>query len=129
MLVEVNPGAMREMHWHPNTDEWQYYIAGQGRMTVFGSSATATTFDFQAGDVGTVPFAMGHYVQNTGTEPLVFLEMFRSSYYADVSLNQWLALTPKQLVQETLNPSEHLMQALDPNKQPVIHREIPASKA
>src|SRR5712691_3341212 len=25
-LVEVDPGAMRELHWHPNTNEWQYYI-------------------------------------------------------------------------------------------------------
>ena len=31
-----------------------------------------------------VPFAMGHYVENTGDEPLRFLEMFRSSYFADV---------------------------------------------
>ena len=37
-LVEVEPGAMRELHWHPNTDEWQYYISGQGRMTVFASA-------------------------------------------------------------------------------------------
>jgi len=125
VLVEVNPGAMREMHWHPNADEWQYYISGQARMTVFGSSATATTFDFQAGDVGSVPFAMGHYVQNTGTEPLVFLEMFRSPYYADVSLNQWLALSPPQLVQETLNLNQNMMHALDPVKQPVIHRGTP----
>ena len=28
-LVEVEPGGMRELHWHPNTDEWQYYIEGK----------------------------------------------------------------------------------------------------
>lgn len=122
-LVEVNPGGMREMHWHPNADEWQYYIAGRGRMTVFGSSATATTFDFQAGDVGSVPFAMGHYVENTGDEPLVFLELFRSDHYADISLNQWLALSPAQLVQETLNLSPRVMQSLEARKQPVINRQ------
>ncbi len=58
-LVEVNPGGLRELHWHPNTDEWQYYIEGQGRMGVFGASGQARTFDYQAGDVGYVPFAMG----------------------------------------------------------------------
>src|SRR6266566_7274844 len=63
-LVEVEPGAVRELHWHPNTDEWQYYISGQGRMTVFASGGKARTFDYQAGDVGYVPFAMGHYVEN-----------------------------------------------------------------
>lgn len=38
-LVEIEPGAMRELHWHPNNDEWQYYLAGHGRMTVFGEAA------------------------------------------------------------------------------------------
>ena len=28
-LVEVEPGHIREIHWHPNADEWQYYIAGR----------------------------------------------------------------------------------------------------
>ena len=93
-FVEVEPGGMRELHWHPNADEWQYYIYGQARMTVFASAGKARTFDYQAGDVGYVPFAMGHYVENTGDEPLRFLEMFRSDHFADISLNQWMALTP-----------------------------------
>jgi len=46
---------MRELHWHPNNNEWQYYIEGQGRMGVFGASGQARTFDFRAGDVGYVP--------------------------------------------------------------------------
>lgn len=78
-LVEVEPGAMRELHWHPNNDEWQYYLAGQGRMTVFIGNGNARTFDYRAGDVGYVPFATGHYIQNTGTESLWFLEMFKSN--------------------------------------------------
>ena len=65
-LVEIVPGELRELHWHPNNDEWQYWIEGSGRMTVFGAEAKARAFDFQAGDVGYVPFAMGHYIQNTG---------------------------------------------------------------
>ena len=93
-LVEVEPGGMRELHWHPNTDEWQYYIAGQARMGVFAASGQARTFDFFENDVGFVPFAMGHYIENTGTTTLKFLEIFKSDYYADVSLDQWLALTP-----------------------------------
>jgi oxalate decarboxylase len=30
--VEVKTGAIRELHWHPNADEWQYYLSGQGCM-------------------------------------------------------------------------------------------------
>jgi oxalate decarboxylase len=120
-LVEVEPGGLRELHWHPNTDEWQYYLSGQGRMTVFASSSKARTVDYQAGDVGYVPFAMGHYVENTGDETLVFLEMFRSDRFADISLNQWMALTPPELVQAHLNLDEATMAALSKDK-PIIVR-------
>jgi oxalate decarboxylase len=118
--AEVEPGAMRELHWHPNTDEWQYYIAGQARMTVFAASGKARTFDYRAGDVGYIPFAMGHYVENTGDEPLRFLEMFRSDRFADISLNQWMALSPPELVQAHLNLSDETMGALRKDKQIVV---------
>ena len=120
-LVEVEPGGMRELHWHPNTDEWQYYLEGRGRMTVFASGGKARTFDYQAGDVGYVPFAMGHYVENTGDEPLRFLEMFRSDRFADVSLNQWMALTPPELVQAHLNLDRETVAALSKEK-PIVVR-------
>jgi oxalate decarboxylase len=119
-LVEIAPGGMRELHWHPNTDEWQYYIEGQGRMGVFASAGQARTFDYQAGDVGYVPYAMGHYVENTGDTPLRFLEMFKSSYYADLSLNQWLALTPAQLLQAHLKLDPTVMSALQKEKHPIV---------
>jgi oxalate decarboxylase len=119
-LVEVEPGGMRELHWHPNTDEWQYYIQGKARMGVFAAAGQARTFDFMAGDVGYVPFATGHYIENTGSETLRFLEMFKSSYYADVSLNQWLALTPPELVEAHLHLDEAVMHALRKTKAPVV---------
>jgi oxalate decarboxylase len=119
-LVEVEPGGMRELHWHPNTDEWQYYIEGEARMGVFGSTGNARTFDYRAGDVGYVPFAMGHYVENTGTGPLRFLEMFKSPRYADVSLNQWLALSPPELVRASLDIDEKTVRALRKTKSPVV---------
>jgi oxalate decarboxylase len=119
-LVEIEPGAMRELHWHPNTDEWQYWIEGQGRMGVFAASGQARTFNFQAGDVGYVPFAMGHYIENTGTTILRFLEIFKSSYFADVSLNQWMALTPPELVEAHLNLDQQVMKALRKTKAPVV---------
>jgi oxalate decarboxylase len=119
-LVEIEPGGLREMHWHQNTDEWQYYIEGQGRMGVFAANGQARTFDYRVGDVGYVPFAMGHYIENTGSAPLRFLEMFKSSYYADLSLNQWLALTPPELVKVHLESNQQLMDALRKTKAPIV---------
>lgn len=99
-IVEVEPGAMREIHWHPMEDEWQYYLSGEARMTVYMPDAGVRTFDYKAGDVGCVPFAAPHYVENTGTTTMRFLETFRSPVLEDVSLQQWLALTPRELVED-----------------------------
>jgi len=122
-LVEVDPGGMRELHWHPNADEWQYYISGKARMTVFAASGTAGTFDYQAGDVGYVQRPMGHYIENTGSDTLRFLEMFASDRYADVSLDQWLALTPSDLVLDHLPLDKQTMAALSKTKRIVVARQ------
>jgi oxalate decarboxylase len=119
-LVEVEPGGMRELHWHPNADEWQYYLSGQGRMTVFASGGKSRTFDYQAGDVGYVPFAMGHYVQNTGDETLTFLEMFRSDHFADVSLSQWMGVLPPELIKAHLNLDDNVIAGLPRTKAIVV---------
>lgn len=108
-LVEIEPGGMRELHWHANGDEWQYYLSGEARMTVFASGSTAGTFDYQAGDVGYVPCFMPHYVENVGTTTLRFLELFRSDHFEDFSLAQWLALTPHDLVRAHLNIDEAVL--------------------
>ncbi len=115
-LIEIEPGGMRELHWHPNADEWQYYLKGQGRMTVFASGGKSRTFDYQAGDVGAVPFAMGHYIENTGDETLVFLEMFRSDHFADVSLAQWMGVLPPELVKAHLNLDDDVIAGLPRTK-------------
>jgi oxalate decarboxylase len=119
-LVDIDPGGMRELHWHPNADEWQYYIAGHARMTVFGAEGIANTFDYQAGDVGYVPRPMGHYVENTGSTTMRFLELFRSDRYADVSLNQWLALTPPELVRAHVDVSRGFIAGLSKRKPLVV---------
>jgi oxalate decarboxylase len=108
-LVTLEPGAMRELHWHPNADEWQYYLRGQGRMTVFNTGPHANTTDFKAGDVGVVRRNLGHYVENTGDDVLVFLETFRSDHYEEVSLANWLSHLPPALVAAHLNIPEDVI--------------------
>lgn len=102
-MVTVKPGAMRELHWHPNADEWQYYISGKARMTVFNTGPQAVTTDFRPGDVGYIPKSLGHYVENIGDTDLVFLEIFKTDRYQEVSLANWLKHTPPELVRAHLN--------------------------
>jgi oxalate decarboxylase len=103
VLVTVKPGAMRELHWHPNPSEWQFWIAGKGRMTVFFPVDNARTVDFNANDVGYVPSNAPHYVENTGDTDLVFLETFATEGFMDISLNQWLRRVPSEMLKAHLN--------------------------
>ncbi|KKA23795.1 Oxalate decarboxylase [Rasamsonia emersonii CBS 393.64] len=101
--VIIDPGALREMHWHPAADEWAFFIRGRARITIFAASGTSRTFDYVAGDVGVVPKGMAHYVENLSRdEPVEFLEIFRASKFEEFSLEQWLAETPRRLVKEHL---------------------------
>jgi oxalate decarboxylase len=101
-LVTLKPGGLRELHWHPDSSEWQFWIAGKGRMTVFFPYDNARTVDFNSNDVGYVPSNAPHYIENTGDTDAVFLEMLPSDVFEDVSLNQWLRRLPAQMVQAHL---------------------------
>lgn len=112
LIIELEPGAMREIHWHPTADEWQYYLEGEARMTVFDATSKARTFDYRAGDVGYVPKTLAHYIENIGTTPVRVLNVFNDPHYHDISLNQWLALNPPALVQGHLDLDETFLKSL-----------------
>jgi oxalate decarboxylase len=120
LIIELEPGAMRELHWHPHADEWQYYLEGEARMTVFDAVNSARTFDYRAGDVGYVPRTLGHYIENIGSTTMRVINMFNSPHYQDVSLNQWMALTPPELVKGHLNLDDAAMNALRREFRPVV---------
>ena len=101
-LVTVHPGGLREMHWHPNADEWQDHIKGEAEMTVFNTGPQAVTQNFRPGDIGYVKRSLGHYIRNTGPDDLQFLEVFNSAYFSDVSLSDWLTHTPPLMVAQHL---------------------------
>ncbi|KAL0566965.1 hypothetical protein V5O48_015029 [Marasmius crinis-equi] len=118
--VTVEPGALRELHWHPTMDEWTFFLEGQARVTIFGGQSNANTFNYQAGDVGYIPVSMGHFVENTGNTTLKFLEVFNSDLFQDVSLSQWLALTPPELVKAHLGLDDAAIKELTQFKEKAI---------
>jgi oxalate decarboxylase len=119
-IVTVKPGCIREMHWHPNGSEWQYWVKGKGRMTVFPGEEKARTMDFNANDVGFVPNMAGHYVQNTGDEDLVFLELFVAPEFQEISLNKWLRALPQQAAMAHTNLKKADLDKLPAQGNPVL---------
>ncbi|KAJ5475186.1 Oxalate decarboxylase OxdC [Penicillium diatomitis] len=127
-IVTVNPGGMREIHWHPSSDEWTFFIKGQGRGTLFTAPSDATTFDYRAGDVAYFPKSNSHYIENTGDEDLVFVEVLQAPKFTDVALGQWIASTPRQIVKDTLNLSDDTLSRISTEKQYVVAGEPKSSQ-
>jgi oxalate decarboxylase len=119
-IVRLKPGGLRELHWHPNADEWQYFVGGKGRMTVFVGDSRARTMDFQEGDVGYVVQSTPHYIENTGDTDLVFLEMFKSAHYEDISLGEWMAHTPHQLIDQHLRVGRAMIDAIPKHEMVIV---------
>ncbi|KAG8216718.1 putative oxalate decarboxylase/oxidase [Butyriboletus roseoflavus] len=123
--VTVEVGGMRcgpnlLLQWHPTEPEWTFFLNGTARVTAYASSTNAQTFDFQPGDVAYIPPSYGHYVENTGNSTLLFLEIFRSGEFEDVSLNQWLAFMPPELVKAHLGVDDATIAKFSRVKQEVV---------
>lgn len=119
--VIIEPGAIREMHWHPNADEWSFFIRGRARVTIFAAEGTARTFDYMSGDVGIVPRNMGHFVENIGDEDIEMLEVFKADEFRDFSLFQWMGESSKKMV------VDHLF-AEDPKNGEVFWERVSSAK-
>ncbi len=98
MRMNIEPGAIRELHWHPNADEWQYVMSGSGNLSIFGSHGRVKTMPYSKGMVAFIKQGYGHYIENTGTETLKLIVLFNSPIYQELSLNDWLNSNPPQLV-------------------------------
>lgn len=116
--MNLEPNGLRELHWHPNAAEWLCFINGTGRATIFLGSATARTFDFTSGDTAVFPDNSGHHIENTSaTQNLTWIELYKSDRVADISLTQWLALTPSDIVANTLKIPLSVVQQLKKQKE------------
>lgn len=79
--------------------------------------------DFHANDVGFVPAVAGHYIENTGDTDLVFLEMFKTHEFQDISLNNWIRRLPPEMITSHLNLDAAAIRKIPSEKQEVLIRE------
>jgi oxalate decarboxylase len=119
-IEELKPGAIREMHWHPNSDEWQYYLSGKARVRIFGAHGRMLTDDFVKGNVGFIKQGFGHYVENIGDEPLRFLAMFNTPHFQEVSITSWLSANPPGMLVDNLGLSRSMVDKLPKEAMPIL---------
>jgi len=115
----LKPGELREMHWHPNADEWQFYLSGQARITIFGAHGRTKTETFGPGQVGFIKQGFGHFIEQIGDEPTKVLILFNSPAYEEINIATWLAANPLGIIIDNFGISRELADRL-PRKSIVI---------
>ncbi len=98
LVLDLEPGAMRELHWHPTADEWNYVVEGTISVTLFGSHGRFRTETLAQGDVGYLPQGFGHSLENVGDGPARVLVALNTGLYAAIDLSQWLAANPADVL-------------------------------
>jgi oxalate decarboxylase len=93
-VLELQPGALRELHWHPTADEWQYVLEGNVSVTMFASGGRYRIETLERGDVGYIPQGYGHSLENVGDKPCRVLIGFNNGVYGTIDLSQWIAGNP-----------------------------------
>jgi oxalate decarboxylase len=98
VVLDLDPGALRTLHWHPNADEWQYVVEGEVSVTLFGSHGRYRTEHLQKGDVGYIPQGYGHSIENVGGGRSRMLIGFNTGIYETIDLSQWIAANPRDVL-------------------------------
>ena len=110
--MDLKPGALREMHWHPHADEWQFYVKGRGRVTIFGSHGRVKTEEFGPSTVAFIKQGYGHFIEQVGDEPTQILILFNSGLYQEISLTNWLGGNPNSLLTTNFGMSRDMLDQL-----------------
>ena len=108
----LKPGALREMHWHPNADEWQFYLSGRARVTIFGAHGRTKTEAFGPGEVAFIRQGFGHFVEQIGDEPTKVLILLKSPVYEEINISTWLAANPTGIITDNFGISQELADKL-----------------
>jgi oxalate decarboxylase len=98
VVLDLEPGGLRELHWHPTSDEWQYVVEGKFSVTMFGSHGRFRTETLNQGDVGYIPQGFGHSVENVGKKQGRMLIGFNTGHYQAIDLSQWIAGNPAEIL-------------------------------
>ncbi|MEJ0018026.1 MAG: cupin domain-containing protein [Acetobacteraceae bacterium] len=109
LVIRLQPGAMQELHWHPNANEWFYVSRGRVRATLFGADKRMAVAEAVVGDVGYFPQGWGHSFEALGSEPCEIVTALDNPVYQDSSLSEWIAKVPPYVLSNNLGLTEALL--------------------
>lgn len=82
--IWINPGQQLSLQSHQMREEYWVVVKGRGSITLGKTKAIA-----QPGEYFHVPVGVLHRMQNTGREPLVFIETQTGTYFGEDDIERF----------------------------------------
>ena len=82
----LEPGSIREPHWHANADELGYCIAGSVLISILDNGSAVSSFTIDAGQMFTIESGSLHHIENVGDTTAEFIIAFSDEQPEDFSL-------------------------------------------
>lgn len=133
VYMTLEPGAIRELHWHALAAEWAYVIEGRTRITLTSPEGEVQIADVDQGGLWYFPRGWGHSIEGVGPGTAKFLLVFNNGAFQEgstFSITDWLAHTPAAWVAKNLGLTAQQVDQL-PKGQVFISRRplVPGSLA
>ena len=109
LVIRLKPGAMQELHWHPNANEWFYIAKGHARATLFGADKHMAVAELAAGDCGYFPRGWGHSIEALGDEPCEVVSSLDNGVYQHSSISDWIAKVPRYVLGNNLGMTDAVL--------------------
>lgn len=130
-FVRLDPGGIREPHWHPTAWELNYHISGTAKWTMLGThpdgSYHSDVFEAHAGDLVFAPQGFFHYFENARSDaPLELFICFNSSAPEtsdDIGIRAALNPIPKEVTAAVLGIPVSALVGIPNGIEPVVITE------
>lgn len=117
--LDLAPGAVREPHTHPNANQLDYCISGEGRVGIVGPNGETHYLDLKAGDISFVPQGFLHWIENRSSAPLSFLVVLSHEEPQTIELSEMLSGVPNDTLANMYGVAETVFEEI-PNRTVVI---------
>lgn len=130
--IELEEGAMRELHWHTNADELHYVLSGCVRNIVhsnvgFPDDAKPEEYTICADDIGYVPKNFVHYLEAVGG-PATVIVTFNHPSWGTQGLSGMMSVTPVDVTASVLTTTVEVAEEYFPKEPTAFVKKVEEQK-
>ena len=103
LIIRLRPGAMQELHWHPNASEWFYISKGGCARRCSAPTSAWRLPNWLRATAATSRRAGVIRSRRSDSEPCEIVSSLNDGIYQHSSVSDWIAKVPRHVLRNNLN--------------------------